>query len=839
MTSVRQLAAFLAAGVVCLAPLAVPASAQQRRVEQLYTADGIRLDFPPDGVWRVKARQVAETRARLLSQRNIEGLNAPQAAVIGGVLQGTLFVPSILIAFKNTDTTTLSRASRHDSVYYTTTPLSGRNYTVRTLYEEMSHGAFSVQGQTFGWTVADSNQAYYLDACGAGTDPMGCASGRARLGKLLRGALQTLDPAINFAQFDNNGPDNRPRSSGSGDDDGFVDVVQFVMPVVGRECSGPGYNAHRFFVAGLDSTTMYASGDGVMVNSYTLVSAVGGVACNDAGQIQAIGTSAHELGHGIGLPDLYDTNPSDADNSEGIGEFSLMSSGNYRSLNSPAHLDAWSLQQLGWVTLRQLTVNGVYSVGPVQKDVDTVFVIRPLGSNPRGESYLLENKRATQSDTSNMLYGPRPKIGGLLIWHVDSTKIAQGSGSNAVNTGTIHGLTLMQADGLNELSMAAGSGGDRGDAGDPYPGTTNNKRFSYNTNPPNVKNNDGTFAGFEIDSVTRGVTDSAVTFKLAFGGPTIVRAVDTLAKVSVNGTKFGRFAQILKPDSVVTIAIDSAQITSDSLRQYVFQSWSDGGARSHDITGKLAGDSISATVSTRFRVRATTPGGGTITSYPAGNVAAGIYVRKDSTLSLKATPNTGKIFGGWSGDTTSSADSIMLTVSKKYTVTASFLDQLAGSAGTPPTPVMGKAYSHTLTATGGTGTYSWQVVSGALPDGLTLSSAGAITGTPSKTGSFNATARVSSGSQTADVAVALTVTAPTLVTADVVSQILGTRTPLSADDLKYLDLLGNNSGGFDVGDFLAWVNTTGAQAPEIAAALAQLVPAGGPAAPAAKSGVRR
>jgi len=64
-----------------------------------------------------------------------------------------------------------------------------------------------------------------------------------------------------------------------------------------------------------------------------------------------------------------------------------------------------------------------------------------------------------------------------------------------------------------------------------------------------------------------------------------------------------------------------------------------------------------------------------------------------------------------------------------------------------------------------------------------------------------------------------------LVAADVVSQVLGTRQALSADHLKYLDLLGNNSGGFDVGDFLAWVDATGAQAPEIAAALARLAPA--------------
>jgi hypothetical protein len=320
-----------------------------------------------------------------------------------------------------------------------------------------------------------------------------------------------------------------------------------------------------------------------------------------------------------------------------------------------------------------------------------------------------------------------------------------------------------------------------------------------------------------------------MVFKLSFGGVTVVRATDTTAQVSVNGIKYHRFAQLLTPDSAYTIAIDSAQVTADNLRQYVFQSWSNGKAQSDTIHAKSEGDSITAKVSLRLRVRATASGGGTVASSPphsADTLAAGYYVRKDSTFSLKATPNTGKLFLGWSGDTTTSADSILLTVSKPYTLAASFGDPLVGSAGTPPGAVMGTSYTHTLTATGGTGTYSWQVVGGALPDGLTLSTAGVISGIPSKTGGFSATARVTSGTQTADVTVPVTVTAPALATADVVSEILGTRFVLTADQLKYLDLLGNNNGGFDVGDFLAWVNATGAAAsPEIVAALAHLSPA--------------
>ena len=49
------------------------------------------------------------------------------------------------------------------------------------------------------------------------------------------------------------------------------------------------------------------------------------------------------------------------------------------------------------------------------------------------------------------------------------------------------------------------------------------------------------------------------------------------------------------------------------------------------------------------------------------------------------------------------------------------------------------SYSTTLQASGGTPTYTWAGVSGQLPDGLSLSSSGTISGTPTLAGSFTVT----------------------------------------------------------------------------------------------------
>jgi Putative Ig domain len=76
----------------------------------------------------------------------------------------------------------------------------------------------------------------------------------------------------------------------------------------------------------------------------------------------------------------------------------------------------------------------------------------------------------------------------------------------------------------------------------------------------------------------------------------------------------------------------------------------------------------------------------------------------------------------------------------------------------------GVAYTSTLTATGGTAPYSWTATS-TLPPGLTLSSAGVLSGTPTAAGGYNITVSVSDSSKppmTVTGAVSLVITPTTL-----------------------------------------------------------------------------
>ena len=62
-----------------------------------------------------------------------------------------------------------------------------------------------------------------------------------------------------------------------------------------------------------------------------------------------------------------------------------------------------------------------------------------------------------------------------------------------------------------------------------------------------------------------------------------------------------------------------------------------------------------------------------------------------------------------------------------------------------PSASMGSAYSAKLSATGGNGAYTWSVSSGSLPSGISLSSNGSLSGTPTTAGSSSVTIGVSDG----------------------------------------------------------------------------------------------
>lgn len=108
----------------------------------------------------------------------------------------------------------------------------------------------------------------------------------------------------------------------------------------------------------------------------------------------------------------------------------------------------------------------------------------------------------------------------------------------------------------------------------------------------------------------------------------------------------------------------------------------------------------------------------------------------------------------------------------------------------------------------GIGGGEWSLVAGALPRGTQLSADGRISGVPAEAGSFRFTVSVVQPGGFATRELRLTVTKPQLAEQAVLDQLLGTGA-LTADQQRFLDLLGNANGRVDVGDVRAWLADQG------------------------------
>ena len=114
-------------------------------------------------------------------------------------------------------------------------------------------------------------------------------------------------------------------------------------------------------------------------------------------------------------------------------------------------------------------------------------------------------------------------------------------------------------------------------------------------------------------------------------------------------------------------------------------------------------------------------------SVTSGSLPAGISLSPAGTLS--GTPTATGTFSFTVGVTDAKGQSA--TQATSITISAG----VSATFAAPPTAVVDTPYSVTLTATGGTTPYTWSVNAGTLPAGLTLSSAGVLSGTPTSTGS--------------------------------------------------------------------------------------------------------
>lgn len=274
-------------------------------------------------------------------------------------------------------------------------------------YERQSSGKYSVEGAVTAWVKVPFNEARYgRDLCGSIVCNNTWFLIRDGLAQWVQDQLDSgmTMPEIQayLQEFDEWDRYDLDGDGNFDEPDGFIDHFQIVH-AGGDQAAGDPWQgsdaiwSHRWYAqisgggpGGLPGVNIGQGGvsggvdipnnpTGIWVGDYTIQPENGG-----------LGVFAHEFGHDLGLPDLYDTsgNTGGAENSTGF--WTLMSSGSNIGnggccgiADQPVDLGLWEKFQLGWVENYEVAFAGetsTHKLGPAEYNnnyAQGAFVVLP------------------------------------------------------------------------------------------------------------------------------------------------------------------------------------------------------------------------------------------------------------------------------------------------------------------------------------------------------------------------------------------------------------------------------------------------------------------------------
>ncbi|MGB2696469.1 MAG: M6 family metalloprotease domain-containing protein, partial [Candidatus Zixiibacteriota bacterium] len=407
---------------------------------------GLAMPPHPDLTEQFKQGKVAVPYLIQQSSFQERGINSPTYHPVNSLYRkGTApfgeFKPLVLLVDFS------DNISITDPEYFDSLIFSQESNSVGDYYREISYGNLNIiptdLPSDIGWLRAPQTYDHYVNyQHGLGYYPYNSQ-------KLVEDLVGLVDSMIDLSQYDN-------------DSDGLVDAVVVIHSGSGAELTG---NPSDMWSHKWSLPLPLVSGDGVAVRDYTIQPEYW-YSSSD----MTIGVFCHELGHIFGLPDLYDI---DGD-SKGIGEWSVMAYGSWNgySGSSPAHPDAWCRYKLGFTEPIVICDNFLEMAVPAVERVDAVYKLWSFGESGN-EYFLVENRQ-------KIGYDSHLSASGILIWHVDETISYNNCQWYPGYTQYGHyKVALKQADGLWQLEKSI----NRGDTGDPFPGSSVNFNFNSTSSP--------------------------------------------------------------------------------------------------------------------------------------------------------------------------------------------------------------------------------------------------------------------------------------------------------------------------------------------------------------------
>lgn len=339
-----------------------------------------------------------------------------------------------------------------------------------TYYRAVSYGRMNIS-----YTVFDTVQTM---ASGMATYT---ASAAALKGLVLE-AVARFDTDVDYRNFDA--------------------VVVFHAGTAWQLTAAAGDVPAQFF----NDITAYNGADGVTdtVTHAIIMAAFGRVQPSSGETVTMRGTFCHEFGHALGLPDLYSTGTG----AGGIGDWGLMATGNYAGRpqgDSPAWMDAWSREYLGWADTKVADSSTTITITKAESTTDSkIYKIYADSASNTTEYFLLEVREPTNSGVDSA-----PGV-GMLIWHIDNT---MGSiSSNNVNNLSVVAHRRVDLEEADNSDVGSSSSTFPGTAAQPWPGSGNKTAFA-NDSLPNSKPYSGSSAKFALKSIALG---SSVSFTTDF-----------------------------------------------------------------------------------------------------------------------------------------------------------------------------------------------------------------------------------------------------------------------------------------------------------------------------------
>lgn len=384
----------------------------------------------------------SEYRDEALIQQATNRRRAPQKILLNSYVpsQGTVHIPVILVNFTDLSFTISDPISRF-SDFFNGSGGSNPNATgsVHTYYSAASNGLLDLQYDVHGVYTLSHDMAYYGSnkKNSAGT----IISHNVHAKELVTEAVQlAVANGVDLSPYDNN-------------HDGVIDNVSIVVAGY-NEAEGGLANTIWPHYSEINQSSPY---QGMYISGYLVISEYR----SSGGKIQAgIGTYCHEFGHALGLPDLYDT---DNSNAYTVGEWDIMCSGSYNNNGStPPTYSAFERFAMGWLIPEQITTSGMYTLEPLATS-NQAFLIASKAHNldakdpSPSEYFMIENRQPVGWDA-----GKDALVGsGLLISHITFSQI--GWRNNTFNN--MHPLGY-------DIVSAGSSSPTHSSAADVFPGST-------------------------------------------------------------------------------------------------------------------------------------------------------------------------------------------------------------------------------------------------------------------------------------------------------------------------------------------------------------------------------